>query len=80
MIDAATQKPLSVSTEYPPRPYIRVSVTQLPVLRSVLADRRIPFSVSEHAISINGGPEMTEINLSRGVDAGTVQAVLDSTP
>jgi hypothetical protein len=78
MIDVTTKKPLRVSNEYPPAPYIWLPFIQLDELRRLLDSRSIGFWVDENAISINGGPEMIKINLYRGTDVSAVQGLLDS--
>ena len=78
MIDVTTKKPLRVSNEYPPAPYIRLPFSQLDEVRRLLDSRSIGYWVDENAISINGGPEMIVINLNRGTDVAAVQALLDS--
>ncbi len=78
MTDAATQKPLRVSTDGTAGPYIMLPVSQLDEVRRLLDSRRIRYWVEENAISLDGGPEMTVINLGRGGDAAAVQAILDS--
>jgi hypothetical protein len=78
MIDATTKKPLMVSNEYPPAPYIWLPFSQLDEVRRVLDSRSIGYWVDQNAISINGGPEMIQITFQRGTDVAAVQALLDS--
>jgi hypothetical protein len=78
MIDVTTKKPLRVSNEYPPAPYIRLPFSQLDEVRRLLDSRSIGYWVDENAISINGGPEMIVINLNRGTDVAGVQTLLNS--
>ena len=80
MIDTASQKPLLVSTEYPLIPYITLPISQVDEVRRLLDSRNIGYWVDEIAISFNGDPEETVINLNRGTDAVAVQAILDSVP
>jgi hypothetical protein len=79
VIDVVTKKPLRVLTAGPDvPPYIRLAYEQLDELRRVLDAHDIPYRVRENIISINGGPEMTVVYLTRGADAGAVQALLDN--
>jgi hypothetical protein len=78
MNDAMTQSRLRVSTDGTTGPYIMVPVSQLDDLRQLLDSRRIGYFVEEDVISLDGGPEVAVINLGRGADAVTVQAILDS--
>jgi hypothetical protein len=78
MSDTTTKAPLRVSTDGTAGPYIMLPFSQLDEVRRLLDGQRIRYWVSEDAISLNGGPEMTVINLGRGGDAAAVQAALDS--
>lgn len=80
MIDTTTNGPLRVSTDSTAGPYLTVPVSQLEEVRQLLDSRGIGYWVSEHAISWDGAPEVTVINLGRGGDAAAVQAILDSAP
>jgi N-dimethylarginine dimethylaminohydrolase len=78
MIDVTTNKPLRVSTDYPPRPSIEVALSQLEELQQVLDKHGFRYEVLENAISMNDGPFTTDIIFARGTDANAVQAILDS--
>ncbi len=78
MADAATKKPLRVSTDGTAGPYILVPVSQLDEVQRLLDTRGFRYWVEENAISLNGAPEIAVINLGRGGDASAVQALLDS--
>lgn len=80
MIDSSTKKPLHVLTAGAAPPYITISVKQLAAVTRMLDDNHVKYWVDEDAISLDGGPELTVINLGRGVDAGAVQRMLDSVP
>lgn len=80
MIDVTKKKPLHVSTEYPLIPYIMLPASQVDEVRRLLDSRSVGYWVDAIAISFNGGPETTVINLNRGTDAAAVQAILDSVP
>jgi len=77
MIDVSTKKPLYVSTDGDAGPYIMVRVEQIDDVRSLLDGSSIPYWVDEDAISLDGKPEVTVVNLGRGSDATTVQKILD---
>lgn len=77
MIDATTKIRLHVSTDGTAGPYIRVPVSRLAEVEQLLDRHRIPYQVDEYAISLNGAPEVTLIDLGRGADAEAVQAILD---
>jgi hypothetical protein len=78
MTDTTTKKPLRVSTDGTTGPYIMVPVSQLDGVRRLLDSRGVRYWVEENAISLDEAPEIAVINLGRGGDAATVQAVLDS--
>lgn len=77
MIDVSTKKPLSVSTDGDAGPYIMVPVQQLDRVRDLLDAAKIPYWVDEVAISLDGKPEVTVVNLGRGTDPEEVQKLLD---
>ncbi|MBN2293746.1 MAG: hypothetical protein JXM70_15065 [Pirellulales bacterium] len=79
MIDVSTKKPLSVSTDGDAVPYIMVPVQQIGDVCALLDNNEISYWVDEDAISIDGNPEVTVVNLGHGVDACDIQALLDST-
>ncbi|PKL77182.1 MAG: hypothetical protein CVV27_06445 [Candidatus Melainabacteria bacterium HGW-Melainabacteria-1] len=78
MIDAMTQDRLSVSNIGTAGPYIRVPVSQLNELRQLLDRHGISYSVDQNAISLNGKPEVTVVNLGRNANGQKVQEILDS--
>jgi hypothetical protein len=78
MTDAATKKPIRVSTDGTAGPYIMVPVSQLDEIRRLLDGRGVSYWVEENAISLNGAPEVAVIDLGRGGDAAAVQTILDS--
>ncbi len=77
MLDISTNKPMRVSTDGHAGPYIMVPVEQLGCVRELLETHRFTYWVDEDAISINGGPEVTVVNLKPGSDADFVQRLLD---
>jgi len=78
MIDISTEKPLYVSTDGDAGPYIMVPVQQIDNVRSLLDAHKIPDWVDEAAISLDGKPEVTVVNLGHNVDAAVVQEILDA--
>lgn len=78
MNDTAMNKPLRVSTDGTAGPYIMVSVSELGKLKQVLDGHGVRYWVEENAISLNGRPHTTVVNLGRGADAHAVQRLLDS--
>lgn len=78
MTDTMTKKNIRVLTDGTAGPYIMVPVSQLERLRRLLDSHGIHYWVEEHAISINGAPETTIVNLGREGDAAAVQAILDA--
>jgi hypothetical protein len=77
MNDCTTQQRLQVSTDGTAGPYIMVPVSQLEEVKSILGRNHIRLWVAEHAISLNGAPEVAVINLGRDSDASAVQRILD---
>jgi hypothetical protein len=77
MLDITTQKPLCVSTDGTAGPYIMVPLSQLTDVRDLLDQHDIRYTVEENAISFNGQPYIAVVNLSRGVHADEVQAILN---
>ncbi len=80
MKDASTSKPLQVSTDGTTGPYIMVPVSQLDEVKALLDRNRVSYWVDEDAISLNGEPEVSVINLGRGNRPRTIQSILDSAP
>jgi hypothetical protein len=78
MTDSTTQQRLLVSTDGTAGPYIMVPVSQLDEVKAILGRNRVYLWVDEHAISLNGTPEIAIINLGREADAAAVQNILDS--
>jgi len=80
MIDSMTHQPLYVSTEGSAGPYIMVPVAQLEKVREVLKSEKVPHWVDEEAISLDGKPEVTVINLGTQTKPAVVQNLLDQIP
>ena len=78
MIDTTTEKRVYVSADGTAGPYVMVPVSRLPDLRQLLDRHGIAYSVEEHAISLDGTPEIAVVDLGRGADVHAVQTILDS--
>lgn len=78
MIDVSTKKRLLVSTDGDAVPYIMLPVQQIDDVRALLNASNIPYWVDEDAISLDGEPEVTVVNLGHGTDAAAVQNILDN--
>ena len=78
MIDSSTHKPIRVLEDGTAGPYIMVSVKHLEQVRELLSLNEIPYWVDHHAVSIDGKPALTVINLGRGSDPQQVQDLLDN--
>lgn len=77
MTDAATQKPLVVSTDGTAGPYIMTPVSRLDSIRRLLDAHNVSYWVQEEAISFNGAPAIAVVNLGRSGEAAAVQGILD---
>src|SRR4051812_32123397 len=80
MNDVTTRRRLTVSSDGNAGPYIMVPVEQLGTLQALLDDHQIGYWVDEEAISLDGRPAITVINLGRQADPDRVQRLLDSVP
>lgn len=80
MKDSSTKKPIRVSTDGDAGPYVMVPVSQLAEVRALLDKHHVRYWVDEDAISLDGEPEVTVINLSRGTNPVAVQRILDNAP
>jgi hypothetical protein len=78
MIDATTHERMIVSGDGTAGPYVMVPVEQLQVVETVLRAHGISYWVDSDAISLNGKPEITVVNLGRGVRAEQIQHLLDA--
>ena len=77
MTDTTTKRSLQVKTDGGAGPYIELPFSQLNDVTRLLSRHQIRFWVDEDVISMRGGPEFAEINLERGADVRSVQAILD---
>jgi hypothetical protein len=78
MTDTTTRQPIRVSTAGTSGPYIMVSIELLEKVRKLLVENDIPYWVDHIAISVDGRPAVTVINLGRKVDSCRVQELLDA--
>jgi hypothetical protein len=78
MTDTTTRRPIRVSTDSTSGPYIMVPVDLLEKVRKLLVENDIPHWVDHNAISVDGRPAVTVINLGRGADSRRVQELLDA--
>jgi hypothetical protein len=78
MIDTTRDRPLTVSTEGDAGPYIMVPVARLERVMALLDVNNVPYWVDEEAISLDGKPEITVINLRYGSDPERIQNLLNS--
>jgi hypothetical protein len=78
MTDTTTRRPIRVSTDGTSGPYIMVPVELLEKVRKLLVENDIPHWVDHNAISVDGRPAVTVINLGRGADSRRVQDLLDA--
>ena len=79
MIDMVENKPIKVSISGD-LSYLVVPFEQLDKITALLDANRVSHWVDEEVLSVDGGPEVAFINLSRGTDPGMVQRLLDSAP
>ena len=78
MTDTTTRRPIQVSTDAASGPYIMVPVAVPEKARKLLVENDIPHWVDHIAISVDGRPAVTVINLGRQVDSRRVQDLLDA--
>jgi hypothetical protein len=77
MIDVITKKPLRVSTHEIAGSSLRIPEDQVDQIRQRLDRHAIRYWVDRHAISIDGGPEITYVHFGPNSDAAQIQAILD---
>ncbi len=80
MIDTTSHKPLSVSAEAVDWPYLIIPLTHLDKVQALLDANKVSYWVDAEALSFDGKPEVTFINLRHGTDPAFVQSLLDSIP
>ena len=77
MIDVTKKKPMRVVTGGTAGAFIDVPVSQLDDVRRLLDTHRFRYSVDDHYLSFNGGPQQALVHLGWGGDASAVQKILD---
>ncbi len=77
MIDKTTQEPLYVSKDGNAGPYIMIPVDQIEGVCAILDANSIQYWVDHGAISLDGKPEITVVNLGYDTDHILVQEILD---
>lgn len=77
MVDMITHQEMTVYTEGNAGPYIMVAVDQLVSVRALLDEHQIRYWVDEDAISLDGKPEVTVMNLGTDTNVKQVQQILD---
>jgi len=80
MIDTTTHQPLSVSAHAADWPYLIIPLTHLDKVQALLDANQVSYWVDAEALSLDGKPEVTFINLQRGTDPAWIQSLLDSIP
>ena len=78
MIDSATQERVLVHSEGSGGPYIMVPLDQVAEIEEMLRGGGVSFWVDSDAISLDGKPAVSVINLDHGADVDHVQRLLDS--
>jgi hypothetical protein len=78
MTDTATRRPIQVSMDGTSGPYIMLAVELLERVQKLLVENDVPHWLEHHAISVDGRPAVTVINLGRKVDSRRVQELLDA--
>ena len=78
MTDTTTRRPIRISTNGTAGPYIMVPVDLLQTVGKLLVGNNIPHWVDHLAISVDGRPAVTVIDLGRKADPSRVQDLLDA--
>jgi len=78
MIDLTTQEPIVVHTEGTGGPYIMIPLDQLDAVEAILQANHIYHWTDSDAISLDGKPAITVINLGRGANTSLVQQLLNA--
>ena len=78
MIDSETRARVVVHIEGTGGPYIMVPLDQVANIEDILRDNGVSFWVDSDAISLDGKPAISVINLGRGADVARVQDLLDA--
>ena len=77
MSDSITRRGLRVSSGGTAGPYIMVPVDQLDKVCGLLDRRQVKYWVEANAVSLDGKPAITVVNLGLRGKADLVQSILD---
>jgi hypothetical protein len=77
MIDSFIKKPIQVYDDGDAWPYIIVRLDQLDLVQKLLDDAGQRYDVDEEALSINGNPYATIVQLGRHANVPAIQKLLD---
>jgi hypothetical protein len=77
VIDSITREPIRVSLDGDAGPYIMVQLDQLELVKKLLDDALIPYTVEDDAISFNDQPYTAVVNLWHDANVLAVQTLLD---
>ena len=77
MIDSLTNKPIEVIDYGDGEPFVLVQLDQLELVKKLLDEAGIQYSVHEDEYSVNGKPYVAWIDLPHQVDVSSVQRLLD---
>ncbi len=77
MIDSLTKRPIKVSDDEDAEPYIFVQLDQLDLVKKLLEEAGHDFYVEEDAISFNGQPYTSVVELRHRADVTAIQKLLD---
>ena len=81
MIDPITRKPITVDTDSEEEGgYLDIPPEQLDPVVALLEANAIPHWADEEALSMDGGPAVITVTLSRRADPVLVQRLLDGIP
>lgn len=78
MIDTETRQRILVHTEGTGGPYIMATIDQVGAIEQLLQDNHVSFWVDADAISLDGNPAISVVNLGRGADVARIQQLLDA--
>jgi hypothetical protein len=78
MTDSMTNERMIVNNDGTGGPYIMVPVEQLETVEALLRDNNVSYWVDTDAISLDGRPAVTVVNLGRGANEIRIQKILDT--
>jgi len=77
MIDAATNQTLNVQARAAGWSTLRLLEDQLSEVCQVLDANGFRYRIDQNIISLNGGPQMTQIHFGQEIDVAAIQKALD---